>query len=197
MEGRGGRGGGSRGGSRGGFRSSRTSFRSRSNIRTSRGRFPAGWKVAAGVGLIYGWSSYRHRRSYRNDQSRGRSRSQGRDVQPFFFTIYCDFSWRGIFQVDFLENKIVWFDKIFVSDKPYNNMFCCHGHQIVCLKIVSFSLCQGWGAARNFFTASSDSLFHPSSFVSCLLQDSCLPDIQSIKCALSWTCYSFIKCSGS
>ena len=25
----------------------------------------------------------------------------------------------------------------------------------------SFSLCQGWGAARNFFTASSDSLFHP------------------------------------
>ena len=25
----------------------------------------------------------------------------------------------------------------------------------------SFSLCQGWGAAHNFFTASSDSLFHP------------------------------------
>ena len=25
----------------------------------------------------------------------------------------------------------------------------------------SFSLCQGWGAARNFFTASPDSLFHP------------------------------------
>ena len=91
VEGRGGRGGGSRGGSRGGFRSSRTSFRSRSNIRTSRGRFPAGWKVAAGVGLIYGWSSYRHRRSYRNDQSRGRSRSQARDVQPFLFIIIVTF----------------------------------------------------------------------------------------------------------
>ena len=29
----------------------------------------------------------------------------------------------------------------------------------------SFSLCQGWGAARNFFTASSDSLFHPHLYL--------------------------------
>ncbi|KAI0218569.1 hypothetical protein LSAT2_029707 [Lamellibrachia satsuma] len=68
-EGKGGRGGGGRGGSRG-FRSSSRYRSSRSSIRTSRGRFPSGWKIAAGAGLIYGWSSYRHRSSYYRDQSR-------------------------------------------------------------------------------------------------------------------------------
>ena len=29
------------------------------------------------------------------------------------------------------------------------------------LSLPLFSLCQGWGAARNFFTDSSDSIFHP------------------------------------
>ena len=34
------------------------------------------------------------------------------------------------------------------------------------LSLLLVSLCQGWGAARNFFTASSDSLFHPLFLIS-------------------------------
>ena len=52
------------------------------------------------------------------------------------------------------------------------------GHQDISLFL--FSLCQRRGAARNCFTASSDSLFHPP-LVSCLLLTvfflSCLPHI--------------------
>ena len=37
------------------------------------------------------------------------------------------------------------------------------------------SLCQGWGAARNFFTASSDSLFHPPLSLVFFFQSSSSP----------------------
>ena len=36
----------------------------------------------------------------------------------------------------------------------------------------SFSLCQGWGAVHNFFTASSDSLFNPPLYLVFFLQSS-------------------------
>ena len=39
----------------------------------------------------------------------------------------------------------------------------------------SFSLCRGWGAARNFFTASSDSLFHPPLSLVFFFQSSSSP----------------------
>ena len=39
----------------------------------------------------------------------------------------------------------------------------------------SYSLCQGWGAARNFFTASSDSLFHPPLYLVFFFQSSSSP----------------------
>ena len=39
----------------------------------------------------------------------------------------------------------------------------------------SFSLCQGWGAACNFFTASSDSLFHPPLSLVFFFQSSSSP----------------------
>ena len=39
----------------------------------------------------------------------------------------------------------------------------------------SFSLCQGWGAAHNVFTASSDSLFHPPLSLVFFLQSSSSP----------------------
>ena len=39
----------------------------------------------------------------------------------------------------------------------------------------SFSLCQGWGAARNFFTASSDSIFHPPLSLVFFFQSSSSP----------------------
>ena len=39
----------------------------------------------------------------------------------------------------------------------------------------SFSLCQGWAAARNFFTASSDSLFHPPLCLVLFFQSSSSP----------------------
>ena len=39
----------------------------------------------------------------------------------------------------------------------------------------SFSICQGWGAARNFFTASSDSIFHPHLSLVFFFQSSCSP----------------------
>ncbi|KAK2173485.1 hypothetical protein NP493_872g01014 [Ridgeia piscesae] len=64
----GGRGGGGRGGGGRGFRSS-SRYRSRGGIRSSR-RFPSGWKIAAGAGLIYGYSSYRHRSSYYRNPNR-------------------------------------------------------------------------------------------------------------------------------
>ena len=38
-----------------------------------------------------------------------------------------------------------------------------------------FSLCQGWGVARNFFTASSDSLFYPPLSLVFFLQSSSSP----------------------
>ena len=39
----------------------------------------------------------------------------------------------------------------------------------------SCSLCRGWGAARNFFTASSDSLFHPPLSLVFFFQSSSSP----------------------
>ena len=39
----------------------------------------------------------------------------------------------------------------------------------------SFSLCQGWGTSRNFFTASSDSLFHPPLSLVFFFQSSSSP----------------------
>lgn len=66
VECRGGRGGGGRG--RSSFRSS-SRYRSRGGVRTSR-RFPSGWKIAAGAGLIYGYSSYTHRSSYYRNPNR-------------------------------------------------------------------------------------------------------------------------------
>ena len=43
------------------------------------------------------------------------------------------------------------------------------------LSLPLFSLCQGWGAARNFFTASSDSLFHPPLSLVFFFQSSSSP----------------------
>ena len=39
----------------------------------------------------------------------------------------------------------------------------------------SFSICQGWCAARNFFTASSDSHFHPPMYLVFFFQSSSYP----------------------
>ena len=43
------------------------------------------------------------------------------------------------------------------------------------LSLFLVSLCQGWGAARNFFTASSDSLFHPPLSLVFFFQSSSSP----------------------
>ena len=45
----------------------------------------------------------------------------------------------------------------------------------VTISLFLFSLCQGWGAARNFFTASSDSLFHPPLSLVFFFQSSSSP----------------------
>ena len=45
----------------------------------------------------------------------------------------------------------------------------------VWLSLPRFSLCQGWGAARNLFTASSDSLFHPPLSIVFFFQSSSSP----------------------
>ena len=73
-------------------------------------------------------------------------------------------------------------------------MFCCIWMLLNCIKAMItylssyFSLCQGWGAAGNFFTASSASLFHPPlspvfffqspSYPSILLSDKSCIEIQ-------------------
>ena len=51
------------------------------------------------------------------------------------------------------------------DDKPGTHwgktISVCDAFEINRISLFLFSLCQGWGAARNFFTASSDSLLHP------------------------------------
>ena len=63
---------------------------------------------------------------------------------------------------------------------------CIHGPQnktpftmnlfVLCwISLFLVSLCQGWGAARNFFTASSDSIFHPPLSLVFFFQSSSSP----------------------
>ena len=53
-----------------------------------------------------------------------------------------------------------------LKPNPAKIQICCFHLRNRDISLFLVSLCQGWGAARNFFTASSDSLFHtPLSLV--------------------------------